>query len=154
MSIIFYGLIGIILILFVWAVYFLMKKKRARKKEEENFKVPEGEYKVIEKEQNKIEVDVKPYETFKIHDLANMFPFNITPALIESKIVYEVAARQKISNRLTKEWAFLIIALLIGGVLAAYIAWKFFKGDATEVIVRLGPGLERITETATSNLTG
>ena len=154
MSTLFYVLIVIILILFALALLLIKKKKKAKKQMQEAMKIPEGNYKVVEREEKEFEVDVKPYETFKIHDLANMFPFNITPALIESKIVYEVAARQKISNRLTKEWAFLIIALLIGGVLAAFIAWKFFKGDATEVIVRLGPGLERVTEAATTNLTG
>lgn len=114
-------------------------------------------YKVIEPAQytkKLVKIDIEPYETFKVHDLANMFPFNITPAMIESKIQHLLAVKQRMFNSLTPQMGFLIIALIIAGVLAAVIAWKFLGGGSQEVIVKLGPGLESLGATIQTNLTG
>lgn len=126
----------------------------SKKPKEVPINIPQGNYSVKEENQKDNEIAIMPIETIRIHDLANMFPFNITPALIESKIQHVIAAKMKIGNKLTPQWAFLIIALMIGGVIAGYMAWHFFGQNTPEVIVRLGPGLERITSTVSGNLTG
>jgi len=100
--------------------------------------------------ENDNKIEVKPYETFKLHELANMFPFNITPALIESKIAHAIAAKQRMFNTLTPQMAFMIITLLIAAAIAAVILYKFMGGGAPEVIVKLDPGLQMIK----GNLTG
>lgn len=98
------------------------------------------------------EIEIKPFETFKLHDLANMFPFNITPALIESKIAHAIAAKQRMFNSLTPQMAFLVIALLVGAAIAGIILWKFMGADQQEVrvIVEGGGGMVK----AITNMTG
>lgn len=83
------------------------------------------------------DIKIKSFQTFKLHDLANMFPFNVTPAMIESRIVHAIAAKQKFWNTLNPQTMFLIIALLMGGVLAAVIAYKFMGGGVPEVKVTI-----------------
>src|SRR3990167_7296878 len=84
------------------------------------------------------EIAIMPYETFKLHDLANMFPFNITPALIESKIQHELAAKHRMQE-MTKNFIIFALIIIFGGSIAAYIVWKFFgKGmGAQEVKVTI-----------------
>lgn len=82
-------------------------------------------------------INIKAFQTFKLHDLANMFPFNVTPAMIESRIVHAIAAKQKFWNALNPQAMFLIIALLIAGTLAGVIAWKFMGGGVPEVKVTI-----------------
>ena len=133
-------------------VFFIIRQNK--KKALAAYKLPEGQY-----ELKKTEVDetkyiiVEPYKTFKIHDLANMFPFNITPAMIESKIQHIIAAKQRFWNSLTPQWIIMGILVLIGGTLAAVIAWKFLGGGSPEVYVKLDPGLQQIASVS-SNLTG
>ena len=107
-----------------------------------------------EEESDTDTIKVMPFETFKLHDLANMFPFNITPALIESKIAHAIAAKQKMFNTMTPHWAFLIIALMIGGVLAAYIAYKFLGLGTQEVIVKIDYPAIQYAQVVQSNFTG
>ena len=145
-----------------WNYKFFDKKQKV---EERIIKVPETkvevlkpiiEYKITEPKSNPHElIVIEPYETFKVHDLANMFPFNITPALIESKIQHAIAIKQSMLNKyMTPQFVLLFIMVLMGTVIAAVIAWKFLKQGQTEVIVKLGPGLQNVVTATTSNLTG
>src|SRR3990167_9757547 len=105
---------------------------------------PEVVYKLSKPAQNTQYVIIEPYETFKVHDLANMFPFNITPALIESKIQHAIAAKQSIMNRLTPQFVIMFIMILIGAAVVFIMLWKFTGQGQQEVIVKLGPGLQNI----------
>jgi len=141
-----------------WNYKFFGRKEEPIKVPEEKVEVlkPIVEYKIIEPKSNPHEmIIIEPYETFKIHDLANMFPFNITPALIESKIQHAIAIKQSMLNKyMTPQFVLMFIMVLIAFVIAAVIAWKFLKTGQTEVIVKLGPGLQNVVTTTTSNLTG
>lgn len=107
------------------------------------------------KDDKMIEIDVKPYETFALHDLANMFPFNITPALIESKIAHSVAAKQRMFNSLTPQMMMMVVTVMIGGVIAAVIAWKFIGGGQQEVRIVLDQAALQLAPGAIQrNLTG
>ena len=99
---------------------------------------------------------IEPYETFKIHDLANMFPYNITPALIESKIQHAIALKQSMLNRLTPQFVIMFIMIIIAVTIAAVIIWKFMGQGQQEVIVKLAPGLQSagIQAEILTNLTG
>lgn len=99
-----------------------MEKKELDKEEEQS--IEEGKVLIIKR------------ETFKIHDLANMFPYNITPALIESKIQHALAAKHKMQE-MTRNFVILALILMIGGTIAAYIAYKFFGGQGGEQEVRV-----------------
>src|SRR3990167_1703369 len=93
------------------------------------------------------EIAIMPYETFKLHDLANMFPFNITPALIESKIQHELAAKHKMQE-MTRNFVIMTLIVMIGGTIAAYIAYKFFGGAGA------GPQEVKVTVDYAGNLIG
>lgn len=97
--------------------------------------IPERE-KTEEKEIDEGKIIIRPYETFKLHDLANMFPFNITPALIESKIQHALAAKHKMQE-MTRNFVILALIIMIGGTIAAYIAYKFFGGQGEEQQVKV-----------------
>src|SRR3990167_72414 len=78
------------------------------------------------------DVPIKPWITLKISDLANMFPWNITPALIESKIEFALARQLKfwksdISRYIT--YAMILLFLVIIG----FLAYKFFGGGAPQI---------------------
>lgn len=102
--------------------------------------------KAEEKEFKEEKVVIRPYETIKLHDLANMFPFNLTPALIESKIQHSLAAKHKMQE-MTRNFIIFTLILLIGGVIAAYIAYKFFGGN-------VGANEVRVTVDYAGNLIG
>src|SRR3990167_9261576 len=117
--------------------------------------VPRDSYYFANPPQNKEFITIEPHSTFKVHDLANMFPFNITPALIESKIQHAIAAKQSMLNRLTPQFVIMFIMILIGATVAGVILWKFMGGGQQEVIVKLAPGLQSAGIQATiTNLTG
>ena len=112
-----------------------MKKEIPRRQEAE------------EKELEENKIAIMPYETIKIHDLANMFPFNITPALIESKIQHALAAKHKMQE-MTRNFIIFALILMIGGTIAAYIAYKFFCGQGA------GPQEVKVTIDYAGNLIG
>lgn len=84
-------------------------------------------------EENK-NIEVEPWITLKLSDLANMFPWNITPALIYSKIEYSLARQMKFwktdTGRLVT-YVTVFIMLIVG----AYLAYKFFGGGAPKVSI-------------------
>src|SRR3990167_4738695 len=120
-----------------------MKKEIPRRQEAE------------EKELEENKIAIMPYETIKIHDLANMFPFNITPALIESKIQHALAAKHRMQE-MARNFIIFTLILMFGGVIAGYVAYKLFGGTGTEaqevkVVIDYAGNL---IGTSTGNLTG
>lgn len=100
-----------------------------------------------------LEIDIRPYETIKIHDLANMFPFNITPALIESKTQHMIGLKQFMFNKMTPQFVMMFLMIMIGTSLAAIILWKFMGPGAVQPVVQGGTTIiERVVQV--KNLTG
>jgi len=92
-------------------------------------KAPRGENKVFE---------IKPYETIKLHDLANMFPFNITPALNESRVIHHIALKQKMNNLLSAQF---FIAVGFGALLiliGVAIFMKLYSGNDASAETQAG----------------
>lgn len=75
-------------------------------------------------------IDIMPYESINIHDLANMFPFNITPEYIRAKVTNEVMrARKRMINQEN------ILKFMMGGAIVIFVLaivaiflFKFVKG--------------------------
>lgn len=117
-------------------------------------KIPED--KLTEDQKKKIdelEVEITPYKTIKIHEMANMFPFNITPALVESKTQHMIALKMSMFNKMTPQLVMMFIMILMGSTLAAVIAFKFLQsGDVSSAPTII----ERVVQTVpvVGNLTG
>ncbi len=90
---------------------------------------------------NEVKVMIKPYKTINLHQMAYMFPFNITPALIESKTQHMLALKMSMFNKMTPQLVMMFIMIMMGVTLAAVIAFKFLQsGDpsgTTTVIERV-----------------
>jgi len=113
--------------------------------------VPEDEKNILA--QNT--VDVQPYETFKIHNLANMFPFNLHPALVQSKIEHSIMQAKRWLS-MDKGTVMLWVMVMIGGALAAGIAYMLIsKGEASQckVTIEQAPGLIQAAGSVVSNFT-
>ena len=108
-----------------------------------------------QKQEDIINEEITPYQTIKLHDLAYMFPFNITPALVESKIQHMLGLKQQMFNKMTPQFVMMFIMILMGATLAAVIAFKFLQtGDATGT-VETRTIIERVVESsAIGNLSG
>ena len=95
---------------------------------------------------------IKPYKTIKLHDLAYMFPFNITPALIESRTQHLIGLKQAMFNKMTPQLVMMFIMIMMGATLAAVIAFKFLQsGDVASSTVETRTIIERVVS---ANLTG
>ena len=99
--------------------------------------------------------EIKPYKTIKLHEMAFMFPFNITPALVESKIQHMIGLKQALFNKMTPQMILMFIMLLMGVSLAAMIISKFVgapdpTGGTVERTI-----IERVVQVGgVANLTG
>jgi len=81
------------------------------------------------KELNKVQIHIRPYQTIKLHDMANMFPFNVTPAMVESLITFEKAKQMRFWQKININTAIVAIMVMVGASLALIIAWKFIGGQ-------------------------
>ncbi len=118
-------------------------------------KLPEDKLSEDQKERIKdIEVKIEPYKTIMLHDLAYMFPFNITPALVESRTQHMIGLKMHMFNKLNMQYVIMFIMILMGATLAAVIAFKFIKsGDPS--ITETRTIIERVVESVPiGNLTG
>ena len=109
-----------------------------------------------EEKEKELKVEIKPYKTIKIHDLAFMFPFNVTPALMESKTQHMIGLKMSMFNKMNMQYVLMFIMILMGTVLAAVIAFKFLKtGDTTGAVQGGTTIIERIVQVAPiGNMTG
>lgn len=87
------------------------------------------------------EIKIMPFETIKVHDLSNMFPWNITPSLNESRVVHHIALKQKLMNMFNAQFfvavGFGALLLLIG----ATIFIKVYQGENPVQEVQAGISL-------------
>lgn len=140
-----------------WNFKFIDRKQKVQPQQEATPIIKKETIYIMPKEVKNTEyVTIEQYETFKVHDLANMFPYNITPALIESKIQHAIALKQSMLNRLTPQFVLMFIMILIGASVAFVIIWKFMGAGSQEVVIKLAPGLQSagIQAQVLTNLTG
>lgn len=82
--------------------------------------------KVNEKIPNE-DIPIKPWLTLNLSQLANMFPYNITPALVESNKEYALARQMKFWKTDTGRIMIYAMVLIIV-VIAGYLALKLYPG--------------------------
>ena len=119
-------------------------------------KIPEN--KLTEEQKKKIDeinIAITPYKTINISNLAYMFPFNITPALMESKTQHMIGLKMSMFNKMNMQYVLMFIMILMGVTLAAVIAFKFLKSGDTTGTIETRTIIERIVTTSgVQNLTG
>ncbi len=119
-------------------------------------KIPED--KLTEEQKQKIEdieIAIQPYKTINLSNLAYMFPFNITPALMESKTQHMIGLKMSMFNKMNMQYVLMFIMILMGVTLASVIAFKFLKSGDVQAAVGTTTIIERIVTTSgVQNLTG
>jgi len=97
-------------------------------------------------------IEIPEDKTYKLHELADMFPYNIHPSMLEAKIENEVSRRiddEGTDWQTIGGWATVILAICIGGA----VAYEMTQGQPSNLtceVVRTG--VENATTTA-GNLT-
>ncbi len=83
---------------------------------------------IAEGKRKPITIDIKPYKTYKLHDLENMFPLNITPTFVEAQVQGEL---NKFSRMMKAGPALLggFLVLMIAAAVTIFIVQKAFKGS-------------------------
>lgn len=99
---------------------------------------------------------VNSYETIKLHDMAYMFPFNITPALMESRTQHLIGLKMKMFNTMTPQLVMMFIMIMMGATLSAVIAFKFLQSPDQAAVGATTTIIERVVQNAplVGNLTG
>ena len=67
-----------------------------------------------------LEIKILPYKTYKMHDLASMFPNNVSPVYVEAKVtnaVYQKMKKMRMGHQLLVYGAFACLVLIIGIVI-------------------------------------
>ena len=103
---------------------------------------------------SKLQLEIIPARTFKLHDLVNMFPYTLTPELVESQTQYKLQEQRRRLERISREQAMIYLMILFGFALASFIAYKFLKSDSQTCRLELPPGLLTGVQVAAQNLTG
>ncbi len=99
--------------------------------------------------------NIKPYKTISLHNLASMFPFNITPALIESKVQHMIGLKQQMFNKMTPQFVMMFVMIVMGVTLASVIAFKFLQTGDTAGATETTRIIERVVmATPVANMTG
>jgi len=74
-----------------------------------------------------VDVNIKPFKTYKLHDLDNMFPYNLDPTFIDAQVQGELNKFSKLTRATPTIIGGLVVLILVVG-LAVYIMQKSFKG--------------------------
>lgn len=67
-----------------------------------------------------LEIKIKPYKTYKVHELAFMFPNNISPVYVDAKVtnaVSRIRNKEKFQQQMLIYGSFAVLVLLIGLVI-------------------------------------
>lgn len=77
-------------------------------------------------------VSVKPYKTYKFHDLENMFPNNLDPTFIDASVQSEISRFTKMMKNAPMVMGGVVMLLMVGAI-AVYILTMAFgeKMDAS-----------------------
>lgn len=82
-----------------------------------------------------VSVELKPYKTYKVNELAFMFPNNISPVYVHAKVqsaVNRKISKLKMQNQLLIYGAIAFLIIIIG----AAIAYKFYAPCNPQVIIQ------------------
>jgi len=99
------------------------------------------------------QIEVKPYKTYKVHELAFMFPFNISPVYVDAKVTNAVNRMLK-KEKLKKEFMIYAAMAVLIIVVAIVIFLKVIKTPEPQVIIKtVETGVMAAGAVSTGNLT-
>jgi len=97
-------------------------------------------------------VEVKPFKTYKLHEMENMFPFNIDPTFIDATVQYEIAKGLKLLKTGPMAMMGILLLLIVGGV-TVFIVQKAFSGSITmDQCLNMYQGFKATTANAVSTV--
>lgn len=73
-------------------------------------------------------ISVKSYKTYKLHDLENMFPFNLDPTFIDATVQGEIAKGLKMMQSAPMMIGTIVVLLIVAAI-AVYIINMSFGGQ-------------------------
>jgi len=98
--------------------------ERASKKDKE----AQEKFDILMAELDKMELYIKPFKSYKVHELSNMFPNDMNPAFVEEyAITYETASTKK-KKILNEMFIYVGVGVLVL-VIAGYVAYRLMSGD-------------------------
>ena len=119
--------------------YDVYKKLKQKKKSDKVLNEYKDMVKTIRKMDN---VKIMPYKTYKMYDLASMFPFNISPVYIDAKIqsaVNKLVRKIRMNQQMIFYAGFFVVCAAIAGV----IIFKMMNNpDPTVIIETLDAGVK------------
>jgi hypothetical protein len=80
----------------------------------------------FQKKLQELDIEIKPFKTYKLSNLAHMFPFNVRPEYIQAKVIYAVTEKIK-SMGLNKDRMIAIGVFIILAAIGVMIIVKFVK---------------------------
>jgi len=83
-----------------------------------------------------MELKLKPFKTYRMHELANMFPNNISPVYVDAKVTDAVNSevkKRKLNNQLVLYFGLAAFLIIIG----IMIFLKVYQTPQPEVIVKV-----------------
>jgi len=98
----------------------------------------------------KFRIDIKTFKSYRMHELSNMFPFNLSPTFIREKaIAYNQRVVAKMGQK--KDWMVLgVVAMIV--IIGAALAYKFISGgDCNCVCQAARVGVEKVAEKVAEN---
>jgi len=75
-----------------------------------------------------ININVKPFTTIKLHDLDNMFPYNLDPTFIDAQVQGELNKFNKMMRTAPLAVMSIVVLMMVMG-LTVFIVQKAFKGQ-------------------------
>jgi hypothetical protein len=107
---------------------------------------------IMIKKAKELKISLMPYKTYKMHDLAFMFPNNISPVYVDAKVTAAVnreIKKQKFANQMI---IYVGIFLFIGCIAAA-VAYKMIKTPDPIIIDTCKYALQNGIQTIQQNIT-
>jgi hypothetical protein len=77
---------------------------------------------------------IKPFKTYRMADLVQMFPNNVRPEFIEARVIYKVASKIK-SMKLDRQWLLYLGIFLIIAAIVVIIIVKFAKEPTCPAVI-------------------
>lgn len=126
----------------------------------------EGYIKSIEKDEDKaraqklvkllqdpaFRVDIKAFRSYKMHELSNMFPYNLSPTFIKEKAV---AYNQRIVSKINQKKDYMLMAMVfLIFVIGAALAYKFMAGGSCNCVCQAAKaGASNVVNALSGNVT-
>lgn len=82
----------------------------------------------LKKGMKEYNVDIKPFTTYKLHDLDNLFPFNLDPTFIDAQVQGELNKFNKLMRAAPLAIMSFVVLIITVGV-TIFIIQKAFKGQ-------------------------